>query len=45
VKAREAFPELAKEDREFLISGTSPEGWKMLFGCTRESDEEENDVS
>ena len=45
VKAREAFPELAKEDREFLISGTSPEGWNILFGCTQESDEEENDVS
>ena len=45
VKAREAFRELAKEDREFLISGTSPEGWGMLFCCTQESDEEENDVS
>ena len=45
VKAREAFPELTKEDREFLISGTSPEGWNMLIGCTQESDEEENDVS
>lgn len=45
VNAREAFPELAKEDREFLISGTSPEGWEMLFGCTQDSDEEENDVS
>jgi hypothetical protein len=28
----EAFPELAHEEREFLISGTSPEGWKQLFG-------------
>jgi len=45
VTAREAFPELAKEDQEFLISGTSPEGWEMLFGCTQDSDEEENDVS
>lgn len=27
-----AFPELSKEDREFLISGTSPEGWKEIFG-------------
>jgi len=43
--ARKAFPELAKEDREFLISGTSPEGWEMLFSCTQNSDEEENDVS
>jgi hypothetical protein len=28
----EAFPELPREDREFLISGTSPEGWTRLFG-------------
>jgi hypothetical protein len=39
------FPNWAKEDREFLISGTSPEGWEMLFGYTQDSDEEENDVS
>ena len=45
VNAREAFPDLAKADREFLISGTSPEGWEMLFGYAQESDEEENDVS
>jgi hypothetical protein len=29
--AREAFPELSKEEREFLISGVSPEGWQQLF--------------
>ena len=29
--AQEAFPELSKEAREFLISGTSPEGWRQLF--------------
>jgi hypothetical protein len=29
---RVAFPELPPEEREFLISGTSPEGWKRLFG-------------
>jgi hypothetical protein len=28
----EAFPELTREEREFLSSGTSPEGWKQLFG-------------
>jgi hypothetical protein len=28
----EAFPELQREEREFLISGTSPEGWTRLFG-------------
>jgi len=27
-----AMPDLSREDREFLISGTSPEGWKQLFG-------------
>ena len=45
VKAREAFAELPNEEREFLISCTSPEGWEMLFGSTQDSEEEENDVS
>jgi hypothetical protein len=27
-----AFPELPPAEREFLISGTSPEGWTQLFG-------------
>ena len=45
VNARVAFAELPKEEREFLISGTSPEGWEMLFGSTQDSEEEENDVS
>jgi hypothetical protein len=27
-----AFPELPPAEREFLISGTSPEGWIQLFG-------------
>lgn len=27
-----AMPEMDVADREFLISGTSPEGWKELFG-------------
>jgi hypothetical protein len=27
-----AFPDLPREEREFLISGTSPEGWIQLFG-------------
>ena len=30
----EAFPDLPKPEREFLISGTSPEGWVHLFGST-----------
>lgn len=28
---QDAFPLLSAGDREFLISGTSPEGWKKLF--------------
>src|SRR6516225_7619811 len=31
----EAFPDLPKPEREFLISGTSPEGWIQLFGRRR----------
>jgi hypothetical protein len=31
----EAFPELPREEREFLISGTSPEGWRRLFARPR----------
>lgn len=34
---QDAFPTLSKEDREFLISGISPEGWVKTFG---ENDEE-----
>ena len=29
---QECFPYLSEGDREFLISGTSDEGWKSLFG-------------
>lgn len=29
--AQLAFPELPIEEREFLISGTSPEGWRIIF--------------
>lgn len=32
----EAFPELPREEREFLISGTSPEGWIHLFGGAKQ---------
>lgn len=28
---QEAFPNMSADDREFLISGTSPEGWAKLF--------------
>jgi hypothetical protein len=27
-----ALPEVPNEEREFLISGASPEGWKLVFG-------------
>jgi hypothetical protein len=43
VTAREAFPELPKEEREFLISGTSPSGWRKLFDGAEESQEDPAD--
>lgn len=30
--AQNAFKTLSAEDREFLISGTSPDGWKQMYG-------------
>lgn len=30
--AQDVFVSLNADQREFLISRTSPEGWKMLFG-------------
>jgi hypothetical protein len=33
-----AFPELPREEREFLISGTSPAGWIRMFGGSKRSD-------
>ena len=35
---QDAFPNLSADDREFLISGFSPEGWKLMFGS--EDDDE-----
>jgi len=29
---QEAFKELSRDDREFLMSGISPEGWDKTFG-------------
>lgn len=29
---QDAMPSLSKDDREFLISGISKEGWSMAFG-------------
>lgn len=33
---QDAFPNLSKDEREFLISGISKEGWEETFGdsCT-----------
>ena len=28
-----AFPEMSREDRELLISGTTPEEWEDIFNC------------
>lgn len=30
--AQEAFPDLTADQREFLISGITPEEWDMIFG-------------
>lgn len=40
---QDCFPYLSKEDREFLISGTSGEGWKELFGNPDEDEDEETE--
>lgn len=29
---QDALPNTSPEEREFLITGTSPKGWKELFG-------------
>jgi len=29
---QDAFPKLSREDREFIISGISPKGWRETFG-------------
>jgi hypothetical protein len=30
--AQDAFPNLSADDREFIISGLTPEDWKALYG-------------
>lgn len=39
---QDCFPYLSKGDREFLISGTSDEGWQMLFGDSEDEDDFES---
>jgi hypothetical protein len=34
-----AFPNMSKDDREFLMSGMSPEGWQQTFGNMEDEDE------
>lgn len=40
---QEAFPYLNKEDREFLISGMSGEGWNATFGSPDDEIDEDDD--
>ena len=37
---QDVFPELTIEEREFMISGNTPEEWKMMF-CFGELDDDE----
>ena len=39
----DAFPDLPREEREFLISGTSPEGWIRMFGGTKRAGKRRGD--
>jgi hypothetical protein len=36
---QDVFPHLSADDREFLISGTTPEEWDELFGDIEEDEE------
>jgi len=39
-----AFPYISKGDREFLISGYSPEGWNQTFGGSDEDEDDEDEL-
>jgi len=39
---QDAMPNLTPDEREFLISGTTPEEWKDIFGEEDEDEFEEN---
>jgi hypothetical protein len=41
---QDAFPNLSADDREFLMSGYSPEGWNLVFGSEEDDDDESPDV-
>lgn len=40
---QDAFPEIPADDREFLTSGMSPEGFSIVFGQEFDEEEEEED--
>ena len=40
---QDAFPHLSKDDREFLQSGFTKEGWDMMFGEDDECDETQDE--
>lgn len=40
---QDCFPYLSKGDREFLISGTSDEGWQKMFGSPEDDYDDEED--
>src|SRR4051812_47774549 len=40
---QDAFPDLPKDDREFLMSGLSPEGWAIAFPPELDDDNGEYD--
>jgi len=37
-KIQDAMPRLSNDEREFLMSGISGEGWKQTFGVPRDED-------
>ena len=43
-KLQDAFVSLSAEDREFLLTGVSPEGWKILYSETTKMSQEEEDL-
>lgn len=37
---QDALADVPQQEREFLITGTSPEGWQQLFGDLEEDEED-----
>jgi len=40
VKAQDAYPNLTAPEREFLISGATPDEWNEYFGVPNDDEEE-----